>query len=218
MAPNPQPGTQRTNIKLPPPQGNVYRVRYFGTAELQRTITTFYYTDTRPRGSATHLFMDELSGALDEIGGLTEKLEACCATDWSSDFKIIDCPDQTTLSPKEYFIGGDGTGVAPHLPMQMAVTIDRKTAFRGQCGRGRISVPAVPYSWTTDSELTTLTAHLALASAMLVNVVAGAQSYEPVLLSYGSKIDPGLGVAGLTECKVKTTLGTCRTRKLGVGI
>ena len=167
-------------------------------------------------GSAVR--MDDLHAALGEIGGLTLALEGACTTDWADDKMIIDCPDQTALAPKEYALLGDGAGPAPHLPMQMAVTIHRKTTFRGQCGRGRVSVPAVPYSWTTDSELTTLTAHLALATAMKQNVVAQTIVYEPVLLSYGSKIDPGLGVAGLSETTVGTTLGTCRTRKLGVGI
>lgn len=214
------PRFRRSNIKLPTPVNNVYRVRVLGKIENQLTVSSFFYRDARVSQTATTAFLTDLGTGFIAPGGMLAKYAAACSSDWSVSAIIIDCANLTTLSPLFAAQTGNGGGPATHMPTEVSMPLIRRTAVKGQCGRGRISTPAVPLSWVTASVLSNTAAHTALATQMLSTITQGGEDYTPCLYSRnGSKFAPGQGVADLisVDLPAGVLVGTTRRRKLNRG-
>jgi hypothetical protein len=142
------------------------------------------------------------------------------SSDWVLNFCVIDCPTSPSLAALTQTVISFGTGTAGHEPTEVAFNINRYTGFKGQCGRGRVLMPAVPTSVVTASKVTTLTAYTAFANQMLAPIAQGGDTFTPGLYSRdGSHAFPGAGYADLTATltQASSLLGTARRRKIGRG-
>lgn len=212
------PRFRRFNAKLPSPTQNVYRSKVYGQIENQMTISTFWWTDSAALGTASLTHMQNLYNAMVLPAGFLAKYLACLSADFALTEVIIDVPTSPSLAAFTQANTAAGTGPAGHEPSEVAAVIDRYTAFKGQCGRGRVSLPAVPTTWVTASRLTTTTANAAFATQMLAAITSGGDTFTPGLYSHnGSRQQPGAGFAVLSQTVFDTLLGTIRRRKIGRG-
>jgi hypothetical protein len=107
----------------------------------------------------------------------------------------------------------------------MAAVFQKKTALKGQHGRGRTSMPAIPNTFTTPAtdpniiNATGLTAYLALANQLITPVAAGGNTWSLIVST--APIPPvTLTTRGsiVTLITIDPTLGTIKRRKPGRGI
>lgn len=212
------PRFRRQNLKLPTPVNNVYRVKFLGSIENQLTINTFYYRDANALGTANLTHYTNLYNAITSAGALRSAYVGCISSDWTMTEIIIDCPTSPSLS--EFYSPDSTAGGGPglHLPTENAMVFDRYTGNKGQCGRGRVSLPAIPGSWVTQSKVTTITPQTLLRTAMTTALTSGADTFTPGLYSRnGSHAFPGAGYADLTSVFFNPLIGTVRRRKIGRG-
>lgn len=212
-----KPQFKRFNPMPPAPTHNIYRVKLGGGVEGQITMNTFYYADEQTVGTATTSVLIELFNAFTGAGGILPVYAAAVSADWSVTFMLIDCPTSPTLSPYTVAPIQSGLGPVGHEPNQVATTIAKKTDWRGQHGRGRISVPALPTSWKTGTQLTTVVQLGNLASKMQTALTGATHTFTPGILARQTGAPNTLGWAPITSCVVRLILGTCRRRKPGVG-
>lgn len=212
------PRFRRQNPKLPTPTSNVYRVRLLGQVEFQLTSNSFYFFDGNPFASTTLTNLQNLSTAIGAAGSLIPKYAAAISADWHLTNYIIDSPTSPTLAALNVSQITLGGGPAGHEPTEVAAPFIRYSTVKGQCGRGRFSLPAVPTGWVSASNTNNNTAYNALAAEVLVNLTGGADTFHPCIFSRnGSRAFPGIGVAALSACTYSTLLGTIRRRKIGRG-
>jgi hypothetical protein len=212
-----KPQFKRFNPMPPAPTLNVYRVRLGGVVEGQQTMNTFYYDDGMPVGSATTASLTELFNAFTGAGGVTTAYDAAVSSDWTFSNLTIDCPTSPTLAASVVSPLVAGTGPAGHEPNQVAVTLAKTTAWKGQHGRGRISLPAVPTVWVSQTLLINTVAIGALVTKMKQALTGASHTFTPGLLSRATPPSTTLGYMPLTNVVIRTVLGSCRRRKPGVG-
>lgn len=118
-----------------------------------------------------------------------------------------------------------GTAGATNLPLEVAATISKQANLKGRHGIGRISMPAIPNTFTTPATASSslnaagLTAYGLLAADMLLNLVTGTDTWIPVIST--RPIPPATTIdraAQIVLTTTRTILGTARRRKLGRGI
>jgi hypothetical protein len=211
------PRFRRNNPALPVGVPNWWQVNVQGVIEGQATLTSFFYSDN----NAALIAASESNLAAAWIANCLTAYKGALSADWAGlqmIVKSLSSPTRNTFITTTGIAGVAGTGPAGHEPTIVCVTIDRYTPFRGQCGRGRIGVPAVPTGWVTASQLTNLTAHTALATNMLAVFVGAGVTYTPGLFSRGSRTTHTQGFATLVQAQLRVVLGTIRRRKLARGI
>lgn len=211
------PRYRRVNQSLPAATGNVIRYKIICQIESQITISTFWFVDNNAPGSMTSAEQLSIDTALSAVGNLLPKFFACCSADLVGVATEIDSPNNPLLVTYQSPLVGGGTGPAGHEPTYVSATMARVTDFKGQCGRGRLAIPAVPTAWVTASSLTNLTPYNALAAQMVQNVTAGAATLVPSLYSRGSRLFKTVGAAPLNDVAIRPLLGTTRRRKVGRG-
>lgn len=211
------PRYHRTNTVPPPPTGNVWHVKIKGSIEGQMTISNFYYEDTQTPGSGTLAIQQALFNGLTVVGNLVPKYEACLSVDWVANSIIIDSPNNQALAAYVQPWSTAAGGPTGHEPTEVAAVILKQTSLKGQCGRGRVELPAVPTAWVGSSQLTTTTAYQALAGQMIAQVVNGGYTFTPGIYSRGTRQVRLPGFTALVSCAVTTLLGTIRRRKIGRG-
>ncbi len=121
--------------------------------------------------------------------------------------------------------GTVGTAGATALNLELGVTMTRYGPLKGQHGRGRITMPAVPNTFVTpatDSNVinaTGLTAYNALAAGLVSPLVRGGSTWTPFISTRpvppSTLVDFGVLISNYA---VRTIMGTARTRKEGRGI
>lgn len=205
------------NLTLNPPTNDVYRVRFIGSIEGQLTVNTLYYRGAGARNSESLAMQINLITALENAGGVRDKLKAACSSDWTMESMLVDCPFVQTIATLTAASIGAGGGPAGHEPTTIGVVISKMTTVKGQCGRGHITTPAVPTSWVTSSMLTNTTAHDALSLALGGVISGGGTTFTPVIYSKGTRITKNPGVADIIQCVTRDLLGTVRRRKIGRG-
>jgi hypothetical protein len=213
------PRFRRTNPPLPVPTNNVYEVVLQGNLQNQETLSTFYYRDANPKGTA----QAPASLATRFTAVVVPAFAAVCATNWTGVGLIVrTVTDPTTpslvsnfVAPVPGTVAGDSDGTIP------AATLVRQTGFRGQTGRGHVNMPAVPATFVnaTGESLTpaALAAYLAfIATAFTTPLLLGGNTYTPGLLSRGTRtqMPKVLGYADIDTGFPRTVLGTARRRKL----
>ncbi len=124
-----------------------------------------------------------------------------------------------------YAPGTVGTAGATNLPLEMGVTLSRYTNTKGQHGRGRITMPAIPNTFTTPAtdsnqlNATGLAAYLALCNQLLVPLTAGAITWTHVVATRPAAPSTTTDyAAAVVRYDIRSVLGTARTRKEGRGI
>lgn len=208
------PRYTRNNQPLAAAAANLFEVAVIGDLEGQTTINTFYYND----GGATLNSTSEQTLATAFRTALMTLYKAACSSDWTWTGVKVSCLTSPARMPVIDVTGaGAGTGPAGHEPSQIGVVIMRLSGVKGQAGRGRVTIPAVPSGWVTGSLLTTGAAHLSLAGGMLATFVSGAVTYTPMVVSRKNKAGPTLGAATVLRTTVGSVLGSVRRRKIGKG-
>lgn len=211
------PRFRRTNGVLLPRLNDIYRVRFRGSVEGQLTINTFYYRGSGAINSESLAGQINLITALEAPAGMRDKYKACMSSDWTMADMAVDCPFLDTLNTLVAASIGAGGGAAGHEPTTVGVVIAKQSVVKGQCGRGHVTLPAVPTAWVTNSTLINSTAHDAFALAMGGVISGGGTTFTPVIYSKGTRINHTAGVTDVIQCVVRDTLGTVRRRKLGRG-
>lgn len=216
------PRFRRTNAPLPPvATAKVIQITVQGSVEGQMTINTFYYLS--PPGGSAHTQATMRGAATAWQTAFLARYRAAISVDWTltsvaaislSDFTLIPFVDTTNA-------GQAGTGPAGHEPTMVASVISRITAVRGQHGRGRIYLPAVPTAWVTNSTVTLAAGTLAyfnVGTDMLNGFTLGADVYGAALVQR-SKILPKtlIGAGFIINVANRPLLGTVRRRRIGRG-
>lgn len=202
---------------------DIFRLKIVGVLEAQTTVNVLYYVDGEiALGAANRQDQVALATAFTDVTGPMPEYLAACSNDWAATSLLIDVPTKPENAVYTHLLTGAGGGaLVPPLPNQMAVTIQKHTTWRGKHGRGRISVPAVPSTWTDGTTLVNKTAHQALADVLNDPVTDATHTFMPVIMAE-EKDEAGVvlkvGQVPIVSCSVNTILGTARRRKPGVGI
>lgn len=211
------PRYRRSNQALPAAPANVWELQVIGQLEAQEVMSTFAFWDNGGAITGT----PELNLAAGFTASLLTTYKACLSSDWVGQQYNVRCltiPTRAQVTTTAGIAAVAGSGPAGHEPTTVAAVVSRYTAFRGQCGRGRLELPAVPTSWVTSSSLTTIAAYTAFMTAYAANFIQGGITYSPYLYSRGSRVNHTPGAAPLVILQLRTVLGTQRRRKLGRGV
>jgi hypothetical protein len=215
---------------LPPesPSGtNVYELALQGRVQGQVTVNTFYYytvTGVPPSEAEQNALLTVTDG------GLTPSFVACCASDWQLEARFIRCLNSVTVPPAASVLDTPtpGGNVAPSAPTTLAVVMTRYSTLRGQSGRGRLYVPAVPLAAVVGSTLDSafVGPYQTLRTAMQLHLTSGGNSYIPCIVSRrlqaapnGGLLPPGvIRFTDQTDITIRLVLGTVRRRRIGRGV
>lgn len=214
------PRFRRNNPSLPAVgTGNVVVYKIVGTIEGQLTINTFMYQGAVPSPTQA-----QLTTLLTNISiGMFAKYVACISIDWTCTLESLDVVSATIFNGVKTTAnaGLGGSRAAGHEPTEVAAVLIRRTAVKGQHGRGRVSLPAIA---TADVSLSRISAGAitvalnALGTEMLVSFSDGTNTWNPCV---GQRMlaSPRLviGASPLTAVTVDSLLGTVRRRKIGRG-
>lgn len=218
------PRFRRNNPPLPAAPANCWQLSVLGYVENQVTVNTFYYRDAGLTLAADLSNEANLRTGFDT--NVIPSFKACISSDWAMTSIVVRCINVPTRAAFVYNYNPvvAGTGAATHMPTTTAAVLSRRTAVRGQCGRGRLYIPAPPVtsqaavnnSYTTATYQTTLAA---LATAMKTAFVQTAMTFTPGLASKGPRTqNPRVsGFADLTNVIVVPVYGTIRRRRIGRG-
>lgn len=219
------PRYHRTNPPLPNPSGDVAYLTIQGEIEGQETINGFYYLASTTGNNVTILAALLLAFRT----AVEPKYTACLTTDWSlTGYRAIMMTQPTMMAQTIYPATPVGGGIAPpHEPTQIAALFSKYTAYRGQHGRGRSYLPAVPTSGVNtgggfDSQLTTAQTSLMLSliAQLETTITTGAVNWSWALfsrLNYNKVSGSGGGAAIITQCTTRPLLATIRRRRIGRG-
>jgi hypothetical protein len=215
------PRFRRVNPSLPAvgsTQGVVvYKV--VGSIESQLTINTFFYL-----GPVNNPTAAQLTALLTSISGVIfNNYKACLSADWSLTRETLDVVHRTDINGVQSVANVPSVGGRPalHEPTEIAAVILRKSAFKGQHGRGRLSLPAISTSDVGASSIigTALPTALAgLRGQMLLSASDGVNSWVPCI-AQRTNVSPHFIVAAaqITSTSQNLLLGTIRRRKIGRG-
>jgi hypothetical protein len=212
----------RVNIPAPSITGNVARIVVVTSTQSQICNNTFDY-----------MLPGFTAGAGDMLNLITAWRTACktfllaCLSPLTTYLYTLcqDLANGTFVTAQYNEAGGVvGTAGATNLPLEMAAVIERYSLLKGQHGRGHISLPAVPNTFTTPASdpniinATGVTAYSALYAALLLQLTTTGGVWSPAIIT--RPVPPavlpskGVLVAGWT---LRTLLGTVRRRKEGRG-
>lgn len=215
------PRFHRTNPTLPALTGNVVMLTLFGTVENQLTLNILYYEDqTGTVGSITNLNSF--------IGSWTVPNQASLLAVSSSDWSLTQYKAQYVNLPAiipQYSTTGlpqPGTGPATHEPTTVAALISKFSQVKGQSGRGRYYIPAIPTAWVTASSInpTFITNYNTYAGKLVNQITSGGITYTPGIFSrrgFNKVTGTGGGFSPMSNAIAKTLLGTVRRRRIGRG-
>lgn len=215
-----RPRFRRTNAPLPVPTGNVFMLQLLGTIENQLTINTFYYQDNKVIG--TPEANAETNLAQQWVTNVAVNYDSCISADWTSTGIKVTCLTIPSRIPVVYTTGfpSAGTGAAGHMPTEVSCVVQRRTNFKGQSGRGRVGLPAVPLTAVTNSVVNAaqLTKMTAFGNNMILSLVTAGATYSAGLVSRrGTLPNVTYGFAQLISTVNDTLVGTIRRRKIGRG-
>jgi hypothetical protein len=215
------PRFRRINPSLPAvgsTQGVVlYRVR--GTIEGQMTLTGFHLlaaNNNPTQGQLNSLLLDLSTNVFPAI-------KNCSSADWVTVTETLDVVHRTDiigakLASNAGVIGGRPAG---HLPTEVAAILLKQTIFKGQHGRGRMSLPAIASADVTASTITAAAMSSALGVlgiALTTTRTDGTNVWTPCVAQRGNT-SPRFVVAAanIVSTQKVLLLGTIRRRKIGRG-
>lgn len=209
------PRFRRINPPLPAAVPNLFEVIVQGLVEGQVTINTFYYAD----GGGALIAATEQNIAAGWITAFGAQFRAACSSDWTLTSVKVLCLTSPNRMPFVSVQSLAGTGPAGHEPTQIGFVVVRKSGVRGQAGRGRVTMPAMPTTWVTGSILSALgiTGVGAFQAMPSTGFVASTVTYTAQIVSKKNKSGPALGASPVLTSIASPTVGTVRRRKLGRG-
>lgn len=151
-------------------------------------------------------------------------LKACLSDQATIAAYFASCLSLSTPATDFLVSGVAGTVAQPCLPNEMGAVIQKRTLLKGQHGRGRITLPAVPTTFTTPAtnpdkiNVTGGAAYSSLVTALEGNLAAGGLTFTPCLSVRPAP--PAILVTHaqqVTNFALNTILGTARRRKEGRG-
>lgn len=216
------PRFKRVSPPLPLVGGTngVVMFTFKGSIEGQFTINTFYYSAAVP--APTQAQLTTLSNNI--LTNLTTTYKAMLSADWTGNSSILTVVHRNDIMGIVGFsiLGAPGTGPALHEPTTVAGLILRRSGVKGQHGRGRVSIPAVPTGWVTASSITVaagLTAYSNFEVQMQLTASDGANTWTPCIAQRATT-SPRLviGFSPVLAVVTNPLLGTIRRRRLGRGV
>jgi len=172
----------------------------------------------------------------------SEMLSLISAHNSNSDVELLDCLSDQAVVENQVAISltdasvptvnlprsvlNVGTAGVHNLPLEMSATLAKYTPLRGQHGRGRMSMPAVPVSFTTpatDPNLLNAAGITAYGAyiAKLVGTLTTAtpKVWDPAVTERPVTPDIITSRGGIINLMiVRPVLGTARRRKEGRGV
>lgn len=116
-----------------------------------------------------------------------------------------------------------GTGGATHLPTTVAGVVSKYTLIKGQHGRGRNYVPAVPTAFVTpgtnaDSmNAAGLAAYATFAGLMAAGLLGAGTNFSPCISQRDKGVVAVTKAENVVQTIVRPLLGTVRRRRVGRG-
>lgn len=215
------PRFHRTNPFLPAISGfNVVMLTIFGTFEAQLTLNILYYQDQ----TGTVASIANLNAFLSawKLANQTFML-ACSSSDWAVTQYKAQYVNAVGIIPQYLaVVGGAGTGAAPHEPTTVAAILSKYSMVKGQSGRGRYYIPAVPTQVVLLSALTPagLNTNQVYGGSINTPIVGAGVTYTSGVFSrrgYNKVTGTGGGFSPLTTCTARALLGNVRRRRIGRG-
>lgn len=200
----------RNNPALPPAVPNLFEVLVVGHCEGANFVNTFFYAD----GGAALAPTTEASVANGWWSAFGTAYRAAISADATVDYVKAQCLTSPQRIPFTAIQGFAGTGPAGHEPMTVTATLIRRSGVKGQAGRGRISVPAVPTAWVTGSEVTSAGAYNTLAADLATGFTQAGVTYVAQVVSKKNKNGPVLGASPVLTASADLVLGSARRRKI----
>lgn len=190
-----------------------------GSIEGQMTLSTFMYVAAVPLPSTT-----QLTTLLTNISaGLFVAYKNLISGDWTTTqelLKVVHRNDVATVisTARAGTVGGT---VGAHAPTEIAGIFIRQTPIKGQHGRGRVSIPAIPsvhYTASNWSGVGLAALQSSFMSAALATASDGTNTWTPCVGQRGTA-SPRLvtNYATISSWRADLLLGTIRRRKVGRG-
>jgi hypothetical protein len=213
----------RTNAPNPPIAGAVARVLVYSRTTNQVAITSHDYM-----ASTMGITAADLTALIAQWIIKNQANYLGCLTPDTVVFQFL-CSRLDSLAVQTQIftlVGGSAGIIVGHpLPLQMGVTLTKYSSVKGQHGRGRITMPAIPASYVTPAtdpdqiNATGVTAYTALTVTLQAPITVGPITWTPCIST--RPVPPANVVTNAsvyTNMVVRTILGSARRRKEGVGI
>jgi hypothetical protein len=216
------PRFRRVNPALPGTTNTIMQLAAVGVLDQQEIVSTFtYLSNNSPPAPGEEL---ALANAWVAAAISTDFLD-CLSAGYSLLAVKVTCLSDLTRTPAVKTLGaGLPGGVAgTHEPTTVAGVISRYTAFKGQHGRGRLMMPAIPSSFvdpTTDANSLTAAAlaiYQTFCTQLLVTVTVGAATYSLAIASRPLTTVAWRNAAIVTVIVPRPLLGNVRRRRVGRG-
>jgi len=195
------------------------QIALLGTIEGQIVMSTFAWQ--APTAAPTPAQLSALVTAFDTA--YRTKYLTCMSNDYTmSGYRLTVTSNNTTQGVNSNLgTGVVGTGGGGHQPTEIATTITRQSAIKGQHGRGRLGLPAVPLAAVINSTLAVgayRTGLTSLTAQMLLTLSDGVNTWTPVI-TQRSTASPKLviGASPVIGSTFDLVVGTIRRRKIGRG-
>ena len=139
----------------------------------------------------------------------------------------VSCLTQSSVLGANIDLGNNpGTVTGSSLPLEVAAVCARQSLLKGQHGRGRFSMPAVPVQFTTPSSnpnvlnAVGIVAYQVVCTSLNLPLTGGIiGTVKPVIFTVPNPLDPVNVRAALVQFQYpKNYLGTVRRRKPFRGI
>jgi len=218
------PRFRRTNLPLPTllAQQNCFRIAVLGTADNQIWICNFDYIVQTPAvpnvNAEQNLTINWITAHLTNFRGfictdtVVTAVKATCLT-------IPARQPYTNIQTT----GNAGTITPPHADIELAVVFSKYTGFKGQHGRGRNYLPAIPQSFINSTSGQTNTILLTTAYQTFIGTLLSAtisDGTSTYVLAITQRTKQGVAVtngAAVLAVQLRTLMGTVRRRRIGRG-
>ena len=211
-------------VPQPAAPGDKFQVRVVGRMEGQETNNILHFES----GTSSDIELDLIIALIECF---VTNILPIASSQWTME-KVVWKRVSPTLGPEFETTGhgmGPGTGDATALPSFNSLVLSIRTAFGGPSGRGRMYLPGIPESATTNSSFNQAnpywTGVLNFVACLAMRFIRGdlPPANQPAMMVYSRKIGGSIfpyGNAGFHAVKSispDTLIGTTRSRKVGRG-
>jgi hypothetical protein len=215
------PRFRRANTPLPAVAQNLYQANIQFSLLSQVCVCTTYWNDGQAAG--TGVSPTALAAGVNALASTWQPVMGnnCFVTG-----VIVRCLNNPTYVSVSRFLAAPlpGTVASASDGTIYSPTIIRQTAWRGQAGRGRVSIPGLPASFVTATgealTAAAVTAYTAWGNQWLMGtIVNSGLTFTAYLYSRGLRTQtPKIpGAAQINSFSIRPLVGTVRRRKLGRG-
>jgi hypothetical protein len=212
----------RSNAPAPAITGDVYRISLYMTNQNQVCINSFDVMGDQFASSpgANMVALLNAWALNNQTAFLT-----CMATLCRLNYYLMQCLSSNVAPSIQKVAGASGSVATAPLPIEMAAIIKKTSALKGQHGRGRCFLPAVPVTFTTNTtdpnnlNAAALITYTALCTSILTPTPAGGRVYTPCISTRPiGPLHVVTNAVAMTDANPVALLATQRRRKIGRGI